>query len=278
MGQILLEDKIGALSHSSGVITLAASRLTIGGQQYVTSSLNRTISTDVTMAANSLYMVYAVQSGGVVDLRVSANVNSSGPSGFTSWKLVGAFYSNGSSALGSFVNIEGVPKTDYILGGSNTIGSQSTFPTKGNGGAPPLDIMRWRRNGKIIETYHQYAHTVAGTAGGAGNYLLGLPFPISTIYSLNTDSYTGAGGIYAAFSEIGKGYIQVGGTSDCISILQPYSYSPAQVRVWCFQTQPSAVGGGWGQNYYAFSNASMYWSFTASYEAQGLTETPLKDL
>lgn len=113
MGQILLEDKIGALSHSSGVITLAASRLTVGGQQYTTSALNRTIATDVTMAANTLYMIYAVVSGGVVSLRISANVNSVGPAGFTSWVLVGAFYSTAANTpvWGSFVNIEGPPET-----------------------------------------------------------------------------------------------------------------------------------------------------------------------
>ena len=116
MGQILLEDKIGALSHSSGVITLADSRLSIGGQQYITSSLNRTISTDVTITANTLYMIFAIVSGGTVSLRVSTNVNSIGPSGFTAWKLVGAFMSSGeaSPAFGSFLTIKGVPRSGRI--------------------------------------------------------------------------------------------------------------------------------------------------------------------
>lgn len=115
MGQKFFEDKIGTLSHSSGSIFLAPSRLTIGGQQRpVLSTLSRSISADVTMAANTLYMVYAVVDSGVVQLRISPNVNSAGPAGFTAWKLVGAFYSNGlvSVGFGSFVNIKGAPETE----------------------------------------------------------------------------------------------------------------------------------------------------------------------
>jgi hypothetical protein len=116
MGQILKKDKIGALSHNAGIITLPASTLTIGGQQYVTSSLTRTIATDVTMAANTRYQIYAVVSGGVVVLRVSSNENSVGPSGFTAWKLAGSFMANGMSpvAFGSFLNVSGIPKSDEI--------------------------------------------------------------------------------------------------------------------------------------------------------------------
>lgn len=118
MGQILQSDKTGVLSHSAGVITLTASSaspawLTIGGQQYrVTSSLSRTIATDVAIAANTLYMIYAVLNSGVVEMRITTAVNSVGPSGFTSWKLIGAFQANGltSVAFGSFVNIDGPPR------------------------------------------------------------------------------------------------------------------------------------------------------------------------
>lgn len=113
MGQKLRDDKIGTLSHNAGVISLTSSWLTIGGQQYNPSSLSRIISTDVTMAANTLYMIYAVLSAGVPELRISTNVNSVGPAGFVAWKLVGAFYANGNSSVGfgSFVNIEGSPET-----------------------------------------------------------------------------------------------------------------------------------------------------------------------
>lgn len=106
MGQKLREDKIGAISHLAGVITLEASSLTIGGQQFKTSTLTRTITTDVTLTANTMYMVYAVQSGGVVSLKISTNVNSVGPAGFVSWKLVGAFNTNFSSTFQTICQIE----------------------------------------------------------------------------------------------------------------------------------------------------------------------------
>lgn len=117
MGQRQVADKIGTLTGGTS-ITLGASTLTIGGQQYRnTSSISRLISTDVTLVANGLYMIYAVNNLGNIELRISSNVNSVGPSGFLSWKLVGAFYANGvtgSIAFGSFVNIEGAPTSDWI--------------------------------------------------------------------------------------------------------------------------------------------------------------------
>ena len=122
MGAALGQDRIGTLSHSSGIVTLSLpvgqsfNVITIGGQQYRTGSLQRTIATDVTLVANTLYMVFAVLSGGAVQLRISSNFNSLGPTGFAAWKLVGAFYSNGRSApaFGSSLPIEGVPETSEI--------------------------------------------------------------------------------------------------------------------------------------------------------------------
>lgn len=274
MGQIIGSDQIATPSHSAGTIILPPSLLTLGGRQYRTSTLSRLIATDVTLAANTLYFLYAQVVGGAAVLRISTSQPSIYKIANPTAKLLAGFYSNGLSAFGTFIlDIYASPKSEMVLGGTNTIGSQSTPPTKG--GSPPTDLFRWERHGKIIQSYHEYGHGVAGTAGGAGNYLLSLPFPISTIYSLNTDSYSGAGGFFDARSHIGKGYVTVAGSSDSIGILQPYAYNPAQVRAWLFQTQPATSGGGWGQNYYAFSNSTMYWSFTTRYEAQGLTETPL---
>lgn len=142
MGQILLEDKIGTLSHSTGVINLAASRLTIGGQQYNTSALSRTISTDITIAANTRYQIFAVVSGEAVSLRISSNENSVGPSGFNTWKLVGSFYS-ATTDLGSFVNIEGMPT-------SNFIGYVPTLTNISLGSGGQLQSV-WRRIGDSIE-------------------------------------------------------------------------------------------------------------------------------
>lgn len=116
-------EKIAAISHSAGDINLASgSLITIGGQQYSPGALTRTISLDVTLTARNAYMVYAVVSGGVVSLRISTNINSVGPAGFTAWKLVGAFYTDASAAFDSFVSKTGASNSSIttILSGSGT--------------------------------------------------------------------------------------------------------------------------------------------------------------
>ncbi len=112
MAQKLFEDKIGALSHNAGIISLAPSKLTIGGQQYVTTSVLQLVLPALT--ANALYMLYATVSGGVVSLVQSTNFNSIGP-GTTSWKLVGAYMASDVAVWGAFVNIEGTPRTQSAL-------------------------------------------------------------------------------------------------------------------------------------------------------------------
>lgn len=116
MAQNIRIEKIGTLSQNAGVLSLGPSIIKIGGQQYSTPSLSRPIALDVTMVANSRYQVYAVLSGGVPTLKISANENSVGPVSFAGWKLVGSFYANGMSpvAFGSFVTIEGSQETGYI--------------------------------------------------------------------------------------------------------------------------------------------------------------------
>lgn len=103
-------EKIGQLTQVGGVISLAPSRLTIGGQQYATGPLTLTANF---AAQNTRYQIYAVLVAGVVTLVQSINENSVGPLGYTSWKLVGSFYTNSYStpAFGSFVTIDGVPTT-----------------------------------------------------------------------------------------------------------------------------------------------------------------------
>lgn len=114
MAQKLGNDKILGLSYAANVITLGSgSVLTIGGQQY-TLSANVTL-TVPTLIANTLYMLYAVVSSGVVSLVQSTNFNSVGPANQSAWKLVGAYYSNGpGTAFGAFIAIEGVPTSDSI--------------------------------------------------------------------------------------------------------------------------------------------------------------------
>lgn len=192
MGQKFRDDKIGTLSHSGGNIVMSASTsnpayITIGGQQWkVTSSLTRSIATDVTMSANSLYMVYAVRNGGNTELRISSNVNSVGPSGFTSWKLIGAFYSNGlvSVAFGSFVSIDGRPVSsawavDPQMGSTQSSG---TLMTTGTGGDAQC---RAQRDGDKVRLYYYIGRGTSGGTTGTGNpYLFPLPTNLASGGSL----------------------------------------------------------------------------------------------
>lgn len=112
MGFLTKPDSIGALTYSSGVITLQPSRLTIGGQQYRVPTLNVALSG---LTANSLYMVFVVMTGpSSFQLVVSANYNSVGPAGYTKWKLVKAFYASAPATLGAFINdLYSTPQTDF---------------------------------------------------------------------------------------------------------------------------------------------------------------------
>lgn len=108
---IYRKDRIGSLTHGSGNINMGSSIVTIGGLQYDTEGA-RSVALPA-MSANTRYQVYAVINSGDVALVISQNENSVGPAGYSSWKLVGSFYSNGlaSVAFGAFLSITGVPKT-----------------------------------------------------------------------------------------------------------------------------------------------------------------------
>ena len=110
MGQILFKDKIGLLTHSTGTISMAASTLSIGGQQYKTGILTVPVGT---ATANTRYQIYAVLDSGSVILVKSVNENSVGPATYNSWKLVGSFYAGATDTFGGFVTIEGVPQSDW---------------------------------------------------------------------------------------------------------------------------------------------------------------------
>lgn len=73
-----------SLTHSSGIITAI-----FGSKVY------QTILSGLT--ANTRYQLYLIPNGTMV---FSANENSVGPSGQTSWLLVGSFYSNGVGSVG----------------------------------------------------------------------------------------------------------------------------------------------------------------------------------
>lgn len=152
------------LSHSSGSIVASFANGT---------TLTRAIATDVTMVANGLYMIYLVSSGGSAQLRISSSPNSSGPGGFTTWTLVGAFYATGAAsvAFGSFVKIYGKPTTDEILQGPLAHFGSISNPTKPSGSP---DIAYLQRDGGF--GVYRYAFSGAGAgSGGSGSWLFPSP-------------------------------------------------------------------------------------------------------
>lgn len=181
------------MSHAGGTITATFQN---------GSSLSRLISADVTLVANTLYMVYLVVSGGAAALRISTNVNSAGPAGFTTWTLVGAFYSNGigTIAFGSFIkDITSVPRTSDITFDVN-INSQ------GFGTLNPM-LMAWSRFGDRFRA-HGVMHVGTRTAV-EGRF--GMPFPILTI-SGSTNQYCGTVA-YGANTSVTYGLIATTGNS-----------------------------------------------------------------
>jgi len=278
MGQKLYTDKISQLTHSAGNILLASGAiLTIGGQQYVTTSQLSVALPALT--ANTLYMVYAVVSGGVPALVISQNVNSVGPAGQSAWKLVGALYSDGNPSVGfgAFVNITGTPKTGLIAGGATVVTAHTSNPTKGT---IIVDRVQWERDGEFVMAYYEYDHSTGSGNAGTGNYFLNVPanFPVnSSNYQFNSDSFSGINGDHNARSHIGTGDITISGANGTCHC-QPFDAN--RFRTWFVEatTGGSAFTGGWGSNAWNYTNANLRFSFTIRYKAQGLSSTALEDL
>ena len=145
MGQRLKNDKIGQLSEAGGLISLAPSVLTIGGQQYSTSAL--TVAANLA-AANSRYQIYAVENAGVVSLRVDSNENSVGPS----------------NEVGSETSLlaTGVAGTvaGYSLNGSFQIGQ--TFTTTDNYEVSKIDVQGLSRVSGVTGDLYLDLYTTSG--------------------------------------------------------------------------------------------------------------------
>ena len=106
MGQVIRTDNIATLQKDSSTeLSLAASVITIAGQQYKTTS---NIVLDVTasgfggldtgsLTASTEYYVYAVTLSNVVGL--VASLSSSGPSGFVAYTEVGGMFTDGGSDI-----------------------------------------------------------------------------------------------------------------------------------------------------------------------------------
>ena len=105
-------DSIGRFVAGAGSVTLHPSRVTVGGLQYDTGLLSLPVSG---LASNSIYYVYLVDVASTPTLVAERRVNSLGPTGYSAWKLVGAFMSsNDGTGVGSAVNIVGEPNAGHI--------------------------------------------------------------------------------------------------------------------------------------------------------------------
>lgn len=131
MASIRQTELIGSLTRTSvTTASLAASRINIGAQQYVTiSALTLNTSTtgagglDATLVASKVYYVYAVVTNGAVALIGSQA--STLPAGFTQARVVGYFYSNASSQI-QWANKTPLPIVTALFSGSGTFIPQTT--------------------------------------------------------------------------------------------------------------------------------------------------------
>lgn len=129
------------------------------------------------LTANTLYMIYFVPN---VGLAYSINNNSIGP-GTANWVLVGAFYSNQSSAFGSFLNISGKPTTAAISHAA-TLASSGGGGITFNGTVPIAPNGYWKRCGELLKYVQSWRNGTGGPASGAAGSIL-MPFPTNIVPS-----------------------------------------------------------------------------------------------
>ena len=200
MSSLLRKDKIGALNESGGNILLGPSILTIGGRQYETTSQIQVALPSFNILLETRY-VYAILNAGNVELVISSNVNSNGPTGASSWKLVGAFMvgQTGAGALefGAFMDIDASPSTRLFHAGQMEFGTTgATPPTKSS--IPTVDSVQLQRKGSSMRCIMSYRHTSqSGAISGTNNYTAILPggklihpnVTLATLISSSFDSY-----------------------------------------------------------------------------------------
>lgn len=144
-----------SLTHNAGTITA------VFGTKVYTTVLSG-------LAANTRYQLYLIPNGTMV---FSINENSVGPSGQTSWFLVGSFYATGNvtPVWGTFVNIEGSPNSRPWFGGLTQLSqSGGGFITKG--GTIDIDEVIYTRMGAQIKIEWSHSKTGAGGSAPGGNW------------------------------------------------------------------------------------------------------------
>ena len=184
----LRPEKLVSISIAGSALSLPASnsapiQVTVGGKgYYLTSGLSTTLSG---LTAGTTYAVYLVPVSGSLSLVVSANMNSVGPTGYTSWKLVGGVIADSSSTGLAIANVNGVPSTDPKA-------FTSTLSLFGNG----VIVASQSRRGKFIKII---GTLVVGSSAPTGIFSFSLPSGLGADYStwalglINADSHQGVG-------------------------------------------------------------------------------------
>ena len=244
MGQVLLQDNIPTpVVASTTTLTLAASNLgqptsiTIGGQAYTPSAII-TLNTATTgangldtgaLGAIQLWYIYAIvhNSTFVPALVASLAVPSTGPSMAsgsalngaygTAYKLVGAFYTNGSSQVGSIVPITGPATTGWMSYTPTVVGVTSIT----------TNVANWRRVGTGIQIS---GHFVATASGTVTQFRLALPAGLTFDAAQLTGAITG-------FMRLGSASFQAGPNT-------PYSvYASSSTTVSFITTTGGDING-----------------------------------
>lgn len=273
MGQKLFDDKIGTLNYSAGNIVMSAtlsnpSYLTIGGQQYkITSALSAAANVS---AASTRYQVYAVVVAGVVNMVISQNENSVGPSGHAYWKLIGSYMSNSKDSIGfgSFLNIEGKPVTENAIKYDMHITGSISDPAKGIT-SPGYDDAYMIRDGEdLLINYDLYNAGGAGTAG-SGVYLFNLP--VNLVFDVNKRIAPGN----LVQPVVGAAEANNGGSNGTGHVMVYDSNGTSLFMAITATSVPQALIVG--SSHYALVVITTY-SFQARLPIVGWSSKPIKDL
>jgi len=279
-------DKITALNHSTGVINLAAGAiLTIGGLQYTTDAVKSVTLSG--LVGTQRYQIYAVISSGDVILVTSTNENSVGPAGYTSWKLVGSFYTGGLAvpAFGAFVNIRGVPKTDRRIQYLGEIVDQNNTDVRSV--SPLTNIFYWERNGQLALYQGGYYHQGSAGSNGSNGYYIKAPGNLVHIDEGVGGGNTPAGGGVAQGDVGGSIYMQGSRNNVATTTGGAFLFNGFGIRgINVVPTSNATDGGIWGASGSGgvIDNMSMNTAFLGMSWAYipcrvvGFSDTSIEDL
>lgn len=260
-----IDDVVKKVMHAGGVITLPPSVLTLGGRQYPTGALTRTISADLTMAANTLHFVYAQILGGIPVLRISIQIPSVYVALNPTAKLVGAFYSTGhvSPVFGTFVTIEGAPISGPWHGGLTQL-SQNGGGAITKGGTIDSDEVIFSRSGKDIRVVWSHAKSGAGGSAPGGNW----EYNTAAVFPTHDDYFTGI-----TQEDTCNAVASITTPTDGRNLVMLYN----NLNKWVFRyTTPSNTIASNTTHPYAANTFRIGGQFV--YPVLAWSETPLKDL